>query len=46
MEEIEDVAAPYQKMVIAKVLSLGKKHREADNLLVARLDAGSYGKNR
>ncbi|NLY74918.1 MAG: phenylalanine--tRNA ligase subunit beta [Firmicutes bacterium] len=43
VEEIEDMAAPYQKMVIAKVLSL-EKHREADNLLVARLDAGSYGK--
>ncbi len=43
VEEIEDMAAPYQKMVVAKVLSL-EKHAQADNLLVAQLDTGSFGK--
>ncbi len=43
VEEIEDMAAPYRKMVVAKVLSL-EKHAQADNLLVAQLDIGSFGK--
>ncbi|MGE5606512.1 MAG: phenylalanine--tRNA ligase subunit beta [Bacteroidota bacterium] len=43
VEEIEDMAAPYRKMVVAQVLSL-EKHAQADNLLVAHLDTGSFGK--
>lgn len=42
VEEIEDMAAPFRKMVIANVVSL-EKHGQADNLLVAKLDAGSFG---
>jgi phenylalanyl-tRNA synthetase beta chain len=43
VEEIEDMAAPYRRMVVAKVISL-EKHAQADNLLVAQLDTGSFGK--
>lgn len=43
VEEIEDLAAPFRKMVVAKVISL-EKHAQADNLLVAELDTGSLGK--
>ena len=42
VEEIEDMAAPYHKMVVAKVVSL-EKHTGADNLLVAQLDTGNFG---
>lgn len=43
VEEIQDMAAPYRQMVVAKVISL-EKHAQADNLLVAQLDTGSLGK--
>ncbi len=43
VEEIQDMAEPYRNMVLAKVLSL-ERHAQADNLLVAQLDAGSFGK--
>ena len=43
VEEIQDMAASYRQMVVAKVISL-EKHAQADNLLVAQLDTGSLGK--
>lgn len=43
VEEIEDMAAPYRNMVVAKVISL-EKHTQADNLLVTQLETGSLGK--
>ncbi|MCL6588359.1 MAG: phenylalanine--tRNA ligase subunit beta [Firmicutes bacterium] len=42
VEDIEDQAAAYQGMVVAKVLSL-EKHPKADNLMVGQLDCGAYG---
>lgn len=42
VEEIEDMAAPYRNMVVAKVVSL-EKHTQADNLLVVQLDTGNFG---
>lgn len=42
VEEIEDMAAPYRNMVVAKVVSL-EKHTQADNLLVTQLDTGNFG---
>ena len=39
VEAIEDQAAPYQGMVVAKILSL-KKHEQADNLQVAAVEIG------
>ncbi len=43
VEEIEDMAAPYRNMVVAKVISL-EKHPQADNLLITQLDIGGFGK--
>jgi phenylalanyl-tRNA synthetase beta chain len=43
VEEIEDQAAIYRGIIIARVVSL-EKHPQADNLFIARVDAGSYGK--
>ncbi|HOP73887.1 MAG TPA: phenylalanine--tRNA ligase subunit beta [Bacillota bacterium] len=42
VEEIEDQAAKYQGIVVAKVLEL-VKHPHADNLTITKLDAGEYG---
>ncbi len=43
VEEIEDQSVAYRGMVTARVLSL-EKHPQADNLLIAQVDAGSSGK--
>ncbi len=42
VEEIEDQAAKYQGIVVARVLELAK-HPIADNLTVAKLDVGPHG---
>jgi phenylalanyl-tRNA synthetase beta chain len=42
VEEIEDMAAPYQGMVVARILTL-EKHVQADNLLVGHFNAGPHG---
>lgn len=43
VEEIEDLAAKYQGIVVAQVLEL-VKHPHADNLTIGKLDAGQFGK--
>lgn len=42
VEAIEDQAAQYQGMVVAKVLEL-TKHEQADNLLITKVDTGGQG---
>lgn len=43
VEAIEDQAAKYRGMVVARILSL-EKHPQADNLLITQVDAGEHGK--
>lgn len=42
VEEIEDMAAPFRNMAVAKVISI-EKHNQADNLLVTKLEVGNFG---
>lgn len=42
VEEIEDMAAPFRNMAVAKVISI-EKHSQTDNLLVTKLDVGNLG---